>query len=165
MRKKQIITKIKREQKHFLLKNITFTHKFYFDRDKIGLVKLEIDTECDNKLGCNVYSQLQPYNEIQDIYDLMNEHEDSIMNDIDEQILKRENKMAKLTTAARHKLKKSQFALPNEKKYPVEDAAHAKNAKARASQMVKKGKLSASAKKKIDAKANKVLHKGKKVKE
>jgi hypothetical protein len=37
------------------------------------------------------------------------------------------------------------------------DKAHAANAKARATQMVKKGKLSASEKKKIDAKANKKL--------
>jgi hypothetical protein len=39
------------------------------------------------------------------------------------------------------------------------DKSHAANAKARASQMVKKGKLSESAKEKIDAKANKVLGK------
>jgi hypothetical protein len=37
------------------------------------------------------------------------------------------------------------------------DKAHAANAKARAAQMVKKGKLSESEKKKIDAKANKML--------
>jgi hypothetical protein len=37
------------------------------------------------------------------------------------------------------------------------DKAHAANAKARAAQMVKKGKLSESEKKKIDAKANKKL--------
>ena len=42
------------------------------------------------------------------------------------------------------------------------DKAHAANAKARATQMVKKGKLSESEKKKIDAKANKKL--GNKVK-
>ena len=39
------------------------------------------------------------------------------------------------------------------------DKAHAANAKARAAQMVKKGKLSLSEKKKIDAKANKKLKK------
>jgi hypothetical protein len=37
------------------------------------------------------------------------------------------------------------------------DKAHAANAKARAAQMVKRGKLSESEKKKIDAKANKKL--------
>jgi len=39
------------------------------------------------------------------------------------------------------------------------DASHARNAKARASQMENQGKLSASDKKKIDAKADKVLSK------
>ncbi len=65
--------------------------------------------------------------------------------------------MTKLTAKKRDNLKKSQFGLPGEKKYPMEDAAHAANAKARATQMVNKGKLSESAKNKIDAKANKVL--------
>lgn len=64
----------------------------------------------------------------------------------------------KLSTERRNKLKKSQFALPGERKYPVEDKAHARNAKARASQMEKKGKLSPSSKAKIDSKANKVLY-------
>jgi hypothetical protein len=71
--------------------------------------------------------------------------------------------MAVLKAAQRNKLKSSQFALPEEKKYPVNDRAHAANAKARAAQMVKKGKLSEAQKAKIDAKANKVLgKKGKK---
>jgi hypothetical protein len=39
----------------------------------------------------------------------------------------------------------------------MEDKKHAANAKARASQMVKKGKLSKSSEEKIDSKANKVL--------
>lgn len=68
--------------------------------------------------------------------------------------------MTKLTTAVRKKLPKSEFAGPG-KSYPVPDKAHAANAKARASQMHKAGKLSTSAMKSIDAKANKVL-KGKK---
>jgi len=67
--------------------------------------------------------------------------------------------MGKLTTEARKKIPKKEFGLPGERKYPIEDAAHAKNAKARATQMVKKGKLSESSKEKIDAKANKVLGK------
>ena len=65
--------------------------------------------------------------------------------------------MVVLTTKSRNKLSKSSFALPNELKYPVNDKAHAANAKARATQMVKKGKLSEEKKEKIDAKANKVL--------
>jgi hypothetical protein len=67
--------------------------------------------------------------------------------------------MTKLTTKERKKIPKDKFALPGEKKYPVEDKAHAKNAKARASQMEKKGKISKSTENKIDSKANKVLKK------
>lgn len=67
------------------------------------------------------------------------------------------DKMSKLTTNKRKKLKKSEFAEPGERKYPVNDRAHAANAKARATQMVNKGKLSESGKAKIDAKANKIL--------
>ena len=68
--------------------------------------------------------------------------------------------MSKLTTKQRNKLPKSDFGLPGEGKYPMPDKAHAANAKARATQMVKKGKLSPSSKSKIDAKANRVLDKG-----
>jgi hypothetical protein len=70
--------------------------------------------------------------------------------------------MAKLTTAKRKKIPKSEFGLPGEKKYPMPDRAHAANAKARATQMVNKGKLSKSSEMKIDAKANKILGKKKK---
>ncbi len=69
--------------------------------------------------------------------------------------------MAKLTAAKRKKIPKSDFGLPGEKKYPMPDKAHAANAKARATQMVNKGKLSKSSEMKIDAKANKVLGKKK----
>lgn len=65
--------------------------------------------------------------------------------------------MAKLTTKARKALPKSDFALPGKRAYPIEDTAHARNAKARASQAVKAGRMSESTKAKIDAKANKVL--------
>lgn len=67
--------------------------------------------------------------------------------------------MAKLTAAKRKALPKSKFGMPGSEKYPMPDKSHAANAKARASQMEKKGKLSASSKAKIDAKANKVLGK------
>lgn len=69
--------------------------------------------------------------------------------------------MAILTTKARKAIPKKEFGLPGEKKYPMPDKAHAANAKARATQMENKGKLSASGKAKIDAKANKVLGKKK----
>lgn len=68
--------------------------------------------------------------------------------------------MAKLTSAKRKKLPKSEFGLPGAKKYPMPDKSHAANAKARATQQVAKGNLSPSTKSKIDAKANKVLKGG-----
>ena len=67
--------------------------------------------------------------------------------------------MAKLTTKKRESLPKKEFGMPGEKKYPMPDKAHAVNAKARATQMEKKGKLSPASKSKIDAKANKILKK------
>ncbi len=70
--------------------------------------------------------------------------------------------MAKLSSTQRSKLPKKEFGLPGEKKYPMPDKAHAANAKARATQMENKGKLSESSKEKIDAKANKVLKRSKK---
>lgn len=66
--------------------------------------------------------------------------------------------MAKLSAAKRKKLPADKFAGPD-KSYPIPDKSHAANAKARATQMEEDGKLSPSAKKKIDAKANKVLKK------
>ena len=70
--------------------------------------------------------------------------------------------MAKLKAAKRNKLPKSDFGMPGERKYPMPDKAHARNEKARASQVVKKGKLSKSSEEKIDSKANRVLGKGSK---
>lgn len=64
--------------------------------------------------------------------------------------------MSKLTTTQRDKLPDDKFALPGHK-YPIQDAGHARNAKARAAQQAKAGKLSRSDLKKIDAKADKVL--------
>jgi hypothetical protein len=61
--------------------------------------------------------------------------------------------MAKLTTKARNALPDSAFAGPG-RSYPVEDKAHARNAKARAAQHA-----GPELKKKIDARANKVLGK------
>ena len=61
--------------------------------------------------------------------------------------------------ADRDELKKSQFGLPDERKYPMPDKSHAANAKARASQQVKKGNLTSAEKEKIDAKADRILDK------
>jgi hypothetical protein len=68
--------------------------------------------------------------------------------------------MAKLTARKRKALPASKFAGPD-RSYPVPDRSHAANAKARASQQEAKGNISASTKARIDAKANKVLKKGK----
>lgn len=70
--------------------------------------------------------------------------------------------MATLTANKRNALPSSAFAEPKSRKYPIYDKSHAQNAKARATQMESKGKLSESARDRIDAKANKVLHRGKK---
>jgi hypothetical protein len=67
--------------------------------------------------------------------------------------------MTKLTTKERKKIPTKKFALPSERKYPIQDKSHAANAKARATQMEKKGKISSATKSKIDAAANKVLKK------
>lgn len=69
--------------------------------------------------------------------------------------------MSKITSKARNALPTSKFALPEDRKYPVDTKARAANAKARATQQVKAGNLSPAAKAKIDAKANKVLGKDK----
>ena len=68
--------------------------------------------------------------------------------------------MAELTTKRRKGLAKSTFGLPGSRKYPMPDRAHAANAKARATQMVKRGKLSPTSAAKIRAKANRILGKG-----
>jgi hypothetical protein len=64
--------------------------------------------------------------------------------------------MAKLTTTRRNALPKSAFAGPA-RTYPIPDAAHAANAKARATQAVKAGRMSPAAAAKIKAKANRKL--------
>lgn len=69
--------------------------------------------------------------------------------------------MAKLTTKARKAMPKKDFGEPGKRAYPMPDKAHAANAKARATQEVRAGKLSPNTAKKIDAKANKVLGKKK----
>jgi len=66
--------------------------------------------------------------------------------------------MSKLTTAARKKLSPSDFALPGGR-FPVEDKAHARDAKARASQAFDAGRLSAAKKAEVDHKADAVLAK------
>lgn len=65
--------------------------------------------------------------------------------------------MAKLKAASRNRLPASDFGLPKQRKYPMEDRDHAGKAKGRATEMVKKGKLSPAAAARIRAKANRIL--------
>ena len=69
--------------------------------------------------------------------------------------------MAELSEKKRESIPSSQFGLPEERKYPMPDKSHARNAKARAAQQEKKGTITAAEEKKIDRKADRVLGKGK----
>ena len=65
----------------------------------------------------------------------------------------------KLNAAKRNALPKSSFGMPGSRKFPMPDKSHAANAKARATQGVKRGTLSSSSAAKIRAKANRILGK------
>jgi hypothetical protein len=67
--------------------------------------------------------------------------------------------MAELTAKKRNNEPKSDFGLPEERKYPMPDKSHARDAKARASQQRHEGNLSATDKDRIDRKADKILDK------
>ncbi len=68
--------------------------------------------------------------------------------------------MANLDAEDRKKLPAKKFAEPEKRAYPIEDKAHARNAKARASQAVKAGRMSKAEADKIENKADGVLKKG-----
>jgi hypothetical protein len=70
--------------------------------------------------------------------------------------------MSRLTTTTRKSLPKSEFGLPEQKKYPMPDQQHAANAKARATQEEQRGLLSAADKKRVDRKADRILDEKKK---
>jgi hypothetical protein len=67
--------------------------------------------------------------------------------------------MAELDTGKRKKLSDKDFTGPN-RTYPIEDKAHARNAKARASQAQNAGRMSKAQEKSIDAKADRKLKGG-----
>ena len=67
--------------------------------------------------------------------------------------------MTELTTHKRDKLPAAAFAEPEKRAYPIEDKAHARNAKARASKAVKAGRMSKAEEGRIDKKADRVLGK------
>lgn len=68
--------------------------------------------------------------------------------------------MAALTAKKRAKIPKQKFALPGQRAYPVHDAKHARNAKARASQALRQGKISQAEFNKVVKAANKTLGAG-----
>ena len=67
--------------------------------------------------------------------------------------------VAELNANKRNKLPAKDFAEPDKRAYPIEDKAHARNAKARASQAVKAGRMSKDDAGRIDRKADAVLKK------
>lgn len=69
--------------------------------------------------------------------------------------------MGIINSAMRKRLPAADFGLPGQRKYPMPDAAHAQNAEARATQQVKRGNLTPAQQSEIDAKARKILGKGK----
>lgn len=71
--------------------------------------------------------------------------------------------MAKLSTEERKKLPKGEFGDPKERKFPMPDKSHARNAKARASQAVNAGRMSKVEESNIDKKADRVMGKKKNV--
>ena len=68
--------------------------------------------------------------------------------------------MSKLDASDRDKLPDKDFAEPEKRAYPIEDKAHARNAKARATQAVKAGRMSKAEAARIDKRADAVINKG-----
>lgn len=69
--------------------------------------------------------------------------------------------MGRITAAKRKAMPKSEFGLPAKRGYPMPDKGHAVDAKARATQAVNAGRMSKGTESKIDAKANRVIGRGK----
>lgn len=65
--------------------------------------------------------------------------------------------MARLSYRAKKSLPKRSYGIPSQRKYPMPDRRHAANAKERATQMLRRGKLSRSEYKTIVRKANRKL--------
>ena len=62
-----------------------------------------------------------------------------------------------LSTTERDALADTEFGLPHSRAYPMPDASHARNAKARAAEEFNRGNLSAAEKAQIDRKADRIL--------
>jgi hypothetical protein len=67
--------------------------------------------------------------------------------------------MAKLDADDGNKLPAKDFAEPGKRAYPIENKSHARNAKARARQALKAGRMSKAEEGEIDGKADRVLKK------
>jgi hypothetical protein len=65
--------------------------------------------------------------------------------------------MAVLSTAARNALPKSQFGEPGQRKYPMPDQSHARNALSRVAQQLSKGTISPAAAARVRAMAHRKL--------
>jgi len=65
--------------------------------------------------------------------------------------------MTRLSTCARNALPDNAFGLPAQRSYPMPNASHARNAKARAAEEFNLGNLTADEKAQIDRKADEVL--------
>ena len=65
--------------------------------------------------------------------------------------------MAQLSTAERNALPDKAFGLPHKRAYPIPDASHARDAKARASEEFNLGNLTAAERAQIDRKADRML--------
>lgn len=67
--------------------------------------------------------------------------------------------MSVLTSKARDALPNYKFGLPKDRKYPVNNPSHARNALARVSEQLHKGNISSSDAAKVRSKAKKMLSK------
>jgi hypothetical protein len=70
---------------------------------------------------------------------------------------RRRNDMAKMSERQRDALPDSKFGLPEERKYPMPDKAHARNAKSRAAAQEERGTITGAEERKIDRKADRIL--------
>jgi hypothetical protein len=70
--------------------------------------------------------------------------------------------MARLTASDRKKLPPSDFGLPGKRAYPMPNDTHARLAKSGASRAERVGNITPAQEKAIDAKADRVLGRGKK---
>lgn len=66
--------------------------------------------------------------------------------------------MSELKAKRRNALPAKDFGLTEQRKFPVEDKAHARNAKARAAEEYNAGHLSKASEEHIDRKADRKLH-------